>query len=100
MIKCKVTISELKLVGCKEILWNDQKVSLICYNQGFGNIVHLFQIPKSTELQITQHNPKSIVTINGLQTIEWNDQSYSYILIGSNPDVDLQEYRDVKFITI
>lgn len=78
-----------ELLGCKQLNWRGIRVSLICFHQADGNIVHLFVIPsQSIELDDLQRT----AVAHSLQSAGWTTNGQTYLLVGSSPEVEVTHY--------
>lgn len=86
-------IVDFKGMGCQTFLWGEERVSLVCFKNTDGEIVHLFvvnrdafeQLPPADELRAVQVRHK-------LETGGWMaDDDRLYLLVGSEPNVRIGE---------
>ncbi len=95
------SLADLTTLGCKKFFWQDMSVSLVCFHTDNGKLVHLF----------TLHHPGQTVEKTqvihlqryfDLPTGGWHAGDKSHILVGSEPDVDIEpmmtHIRKSKFI--
>lgn len=78
-------------MGCKKLLWNDRKVGLICFKNKYNEVVHLFVLDRSTLTgdPTQEENFEEILVFHDRETMGWQDESKSYLLVGSEPGVRL-----------
>lgn len=84
-------LEALITLGCKKFYWKGDAVSLVCFHSVEGKIVHLFILD---DLQIPEGEFDTLKTMQyrrGLQSKGWVDSMHqkTYMLVGSDPDVDL-----------
>jgi len=83
-------LARLNPLGCKELTWQGQRVTLVCFHNGQGKIVHLFILDRDRadprQYQDIQHVAKS----HDLETGGWMTASRIYLLVGSDPQVDIE----------
>ncbi len=88
-------LEALDTLGCKSFKWQDQSISLICFhsNEGNGRIVHLFikEVQPTEDAEFLDTQYASLQTLYGRQTKGWVTNGKHYILVGSDPDVDLTD---------
>jgi len=80
----------LNPIGCKELLWNEAKVSLVCFHSKEGKIVHLFILPNEPQFRDGYEGITTVAQSNGLETGGWISDEKVYLLVGSDPDVDIE----------
>ena len=80
-----------KGMGCKTIDWNGQKVGLVCFVNDRHEIIHLFVIERSVLENIDSKGEliEAIAVHHGLETSGWNSEKYTFMLVGSDPNVRL-----------
>ena len=76
-------------MGCREIDWNGTKVSLICFHQENGDVVHLFVVETEGMSEVEMDKLGILDRRNGLETQGWRDEKYAYLYVGSSPEVSL-----------
>lgn len=87
------SLADDSVMGCKIVSWNDRKVSLFCFRNKAGQIVHLFVADvKDSLLAGRDTTGKVIAEVNNLPTLSWEDEGYQYLLAGHTADTDLSQY--------
>lgn len=78
-------------MGCKKLLWNERKVGLICFKNQANEIVHLFVLERSTLTESSTQESEfgKILVFHDRETMGWQDEERSYLLVGSEPGVRL-----------
>lgn len=77
-------------IGCKEFQWQGQDVSLVCFHTRDGKIVHMFIMEKDSIDESRFQDIGTIAASNDLETGGWVTDSKVYVLVGSDPDVDVE----------
>ncbi len=85
-------LQPLGMMGCKSIDWNGGRVGLVCFTREDGEIVHLFIADKSGFAEADLASLTSLETSRGLQTGGWSDGEYVFMLVGSEPGIEVAEY--------
>ncbi len=87
------SITDDAAMGCKIVSWQDRKVSLFCFRNKAGQIVHLF-VNEVTESLIDgpSLSDKIMARVNNVPTLSWAEEGYHYLLAGHTPDTDLSQY--------
>ncbi len=80
----------LQPIGCKELSWNGHPVSLVCFHTRDGNIVHMFIMDKDAVDEAAYASLGDVMVSNELETGGWVTEDKVYVLVGSNPDVDIE----------
>lgn len=78
-------------MGCKKFDWQNNKVGLICFRKSSNEIVHLFVLER-TALTADKTNSRDLDELHvfhGRQTKGWEDQNHVYLLVGSQPGVEI-----------
>jgi hypothetical protein len=81
------------VMGCKIVSWKNNKVSLFCFRNQAGEIVHLFvtEVNQSMSAGLATAD-KIIARVNNVPTVSWTDRGRQYLLTGHTPDTDLSGY--------
>jgi hypothetical protein len=78
-------------VGCRVFSWNDQKVSLICFELGNSKTAHLFVMERSALSNLPRGNtPQFQTSHDGIATATWSDSKRVYIVALKNGEGDLK----------
>jgi len=77
-------------IGCKELTWKGRQVSLVCFHNGNGGIVHLFVMEADGLDPEYYRNVTTVAVSSGLETGGWVDGDKVYVLVGSDPEVDIE----------
>lgn len=80
----------LKPIGCKQFKWKDQDVSLVCFHTENGKIVHMFILERNDALPDQYLGIDAIARSHELETGGWTTTDKVYVLVGSDPDVDVE----------
>ena len=80
----------LKPIGCKELSWQGNAVSLVCFHTGDGNIIHLFIMDRGSAGAEAYAGMENVIVSNDLETGGWTTEKKVYVLVGSSPDVDIE----------
>jgi len=79
-------------LGCKEIPWRDATVTLICFHNPDGGIVHLFVMPKAEApaggINALEEHRRAFA----LNSVGWEDSENVYLLVGSEPAVEVEPF--------
>ena len=86
------SLQPLGTMGCKSIDWSGRKVGLVCFTREDGKVVHLFTAEKSGFAEFELASLTTPETSHGLHTAGWSDDEYVYMLIGSEPGIEVAEY--------
>lgn len=78
-------------MGCKKLQWNERKVGLICFKNKANDIVHLFILDRTTLTESPAQASEfgKILVFHDRETMGWQDEDKSYLLVGSEPGVRL-----------
>ena len=85
-----VALGDRKPIGCKELSWQGREVSLICFHTDEGGIVHLFVMERSGADADSLQDISRVARSHGLETGGWSSESKLYLLVGSDPGVDIE----------
>jgi hypothetical protein len=84
-------LNENSRVGCRVFSWNDQKVSLICFELGNNKTAHLFVMERSVLSDPPPGNPPQFQTSRaGIATATWSDAQRVYIVALKDGEDDLK----------
>ena len=83
-------LNEKSRVGCRVFSWNDQKVSLICFELGNNKTAHLFVMDRSALGNLPGNTPKIQISSNGIATATWSDPKRVYVVALKNGEDDLK----------
>ncbi|WOO43047.1 hypothetical protein [Rubellicoccus peritrichatus] len=86
------TLMAKEPIGCKRLQWKDQVVSLVCFHREDNKIVHLFIIDKAPGSSDAFIDIQQVAISHGLQTGGWESNNRVHLLVGSEPDVTVDEY--------
>ncbi|MEO0796866.1 MAG: hypothetical protein AAFX93_17025 [Verrucomicrobiota bacterium] len=79
-------------IGCKQIDWRGESVSLVCFHRDDGKIVHLFIIEKRNGGSNSFVEIERIAESHGLQTGGWSNEDSVFLLSGSEPGVRIDSF--------
>ncbi len=77
-------------IGCKQFQWQGQNVSLVCFHTRDGKIVHMFILEKDSVEERRYQDITTIAASHDLETGGWTTDSKVYVLVGSDPEVDIE----------
>jgi hypothetical protein len=83
-------LNQKSRVGCRLFSWNDQKISLICFELGNNKTAHLFVMDRSALGDLPGNTPKFQTSTNGIATATWSDPQRVYIVALKNGEDDLK----------
>ncbi len=83
-------LAALPTLGCKQLEWRGQKVSLVCFNTRDGKIVHLFILDREGADPDQFRDIATVARSSGLETGGWLTPDKVYLLVGSDPEVDIE----------
>jgi len=83
-------LTALPPLGCKELEWQGHKVSLVCFNTRDGRIVHLFILDRADVGESRIGDISTVARSSGLETGGWVTEDKVYLLVGSDPEVDIE----------
>jgi len=83
-------LTALVPIGCKQLSWQDRDVSLVCFHTGDGKIVHMFILDRDGTADHLYQDITKIATSHDLETGGWLTDSTVYLLVGSDPQVDVE----------
>ncbi|NQU39503.1 MAG: hypothetical protein HQ523_06090 [Lentisphaerae bacterium] len=75
--------------GCQLIKWQDSSVSLYCFANDRMQVVHAFLLPTSEISEAVLGELAEMQVHSGLQTGGWVAGETVYLLVGSQPGVDI-----------
>ena len=84
------SLTALVPIGCKQLQWQGLDVSLVCFHTSEGKIVHLFLLDRGAAGQNQFAGIETVAQSNGLETGGWLTESTVYLLVGSDPSVDIE----------
>ena len=85
-------IVHFKGMGCQSFRWGENRVSLVCFQNDDGEIVHLFVVSKEVfDTLVPADELKAIQVRHHLETGGWMHQGNLYLLVGSEPEVRIGE---------
>lgn len=84
------SIREFRALGCKQIAWQGGGVSLLCFRNGKGEVVHLFVASSGSLGEEGGLELGRLQRMRGLETLGWRDESKVYLFVGSKPGVSLE----------
>ncbi|MDQ8192146.1 hypothetical protein [Roseibacillus persicicus] len=78
-------------MGCKKIMWQGHRVSLICFKNNSNEIVHLFVLarPALEGSPDASSNLEQLLVFHERETKGWQDDDQVYLLVGSKPGVNI-----------
>lgn len=79
-------------LGCAEINWRALSISLTCFHNSDGDIIHLFAIDSHPNDDSLISGIEQLTRTHGLQSIGWETDNKVFLLMGSKPHVDINEY--------
>lgn len=83
-------LTALTPIGCKELSWKGNTVSLVCFHSAEGKIVHLFILDREGFAPAQFDDITTVATSHSLETGGWSTANSVYLLVGSDPDVDIE----------
>jgi hypothetical protein len=83
-------LTALVPIGCKQLSWKEQNVSLVCFHTAAGKIVHLFILEREGFDPARFEDIGSVATSHALETGGWTTDGSVYLLVGSDPEVDIE----------
>ncbi|NDV62612.1 DUF3379 domain-containing protein [Puniceicoccales bacterium CK1056] len=83
-------LTALVPIGCKQLTWQDQNVSLVCFHTADGKIVHLFILNRQGIDASLYEDITAVANSQSLETGGWMTGSTVYLLVGSDPQVDIE----------
>ena len=83
-------LTALVPLGCKELSWQGHDVSLVCFHTADGKIVHMFILNQEGVDSSSFRDITSVATSHKLETGGWVSGSTVYLLVGSDPSVDIE----------
>ena len=83
-------LAALAPIGCKKLQWRDLPVTLVCFHTADGKIVHLFILDRQQTSPERYLDIQKVATSSGLETGGWITDSAVYLLVGSDPEVDIE----------
>lgn len=81
-------------IGCKELTWREQAITLVCFHRKDGTIVHLFITPRNETTVGLLADLQEVKRIEGIETGGWSTGDKIYLLNGSDPNVSIAEYMN------
>lgn len=85
-------LASRKTIGCKDIPWRGATVTLICFDSPDNKVIHLFILPKDQAGRDAFADLADHRRAYELNTIGWEDADNAYILVGSDPRVEVRPY--------
>ncbi|MGB0372855.1 MAG: hypothetical protein ACPGN3_16100 [Opitutales bacterium] len=79
-------------VGCAEILWRDIRVSLTCFHNSEGEIIHLFSINSEASSEALTDDIEALARTHDLQSVGWHSSGQTFLLMGSEPHITISKY--------
>ena len=83
-------LAQLPLTGAGFLHWRSQPVSMVCFNQGGGQMLYLFILDRSAVPDPPPATPQ-LAGLNRLQVAAWSRDGRSYLLAGPK-EPDFQSY--------
>ena len=83
-------LADLVPVGCKQLQWKDLPVTLVCFHTANGKIVHLFILDRQQTPPDRYLDIQKVATSSDLETAGWVTDAAVYLLVGSDPEVDVE----------
>lgn len=77
-------------IGCKRLDWQGRTVSLVCFHTAEGKIVHMFIMDRDGVEKSRFSDISTVANSNGLETGGWSTDQEIYLLVGSDPEVDVE----------
>ena len=82
-------------MGCKTFNWGPHQASLVCFENGDSDIVHLFVVNKDVFSELMPVDELKANEIRQkLQTGGWMTEDKVYLFVGSEPEVEIGEILD------
>lgn len=86
------SLTALAPIGCKELTWRGNPVTLVCFHREDGTIVHLFIGNRTAETNTLFAGVSDIARVHELETGGWLTDQHVYLLTGSDPSVSISSY--------
>ena len=83
-------LAALDPIGCKQLSWKGQPVSLVCFHTERGAIIHLFILERGNTDADHFDNIREVAVSSELETGGWVTDEKIYLLVGSAPEVDIE----------
>ena len=83
---------EQKPLGCAEIEWRGLRVSLTCFHDSRGEVIHLFSIKNDSSVSDLSGAIEELLRTHDLQSFGWQSGDHTFLVMGSEPDVAVAEY--------
>ncbi|MEO0509524.1 MAG: hypothetical protein AAF065_06670 [Verrucomicrobiota bacterium] len=87
-------LADLQPIGCKQLTWREEPITLVCFHLDDDRIVHLFIGNQTHETETLLANISEIQRIEGLETAGWHSGQQLFLLTGSNATVSIQPYLE------
>ncbi|MBN9688762.1 MAG: hypothetical protein J0M24_00865 [Verrucomicrobia bacterium] len=75
-------LAKLELAGGGFLIWRNQPVSMICFNQGQAGMSYLFVLDRADAKDAPPTEPE-IITVNGRSSAAWTSGNRIYLLTGA-----------------
>jgi hypothetical protein len=90
------SVRKLPVFGCSKVLWNNQPMSIVCFDLGGGREVHLVTIERRhlpgspPDKAASGFTGPQFAVINGYETASWSEGAVAMMLIGKVPRAELE----------
>jgi anti-sigma factor RsiW len=90
-------VRKLQIFGCSKVLWNNQPMSIVCFNLGEGKEVHLVTIERRhlpgspPDKALKNFTGPEYASINGYETASWSEGGVAMMLLGKVPRTELEK---------
>lgn len=82
-------------LGCKTLKWQGQTVSMVCFHQQDGQIIHLFIVDKSLSNEHYFESFKKLKVVNGLESFGWFNDNKAYLLTTADPSASVASFYNM-----
>lgn len=84
-------IEIVPVIGGGRLTWQDQPVSMVCFDRGDGELLFLFVIDQAAMPDSPGAEPE-FARVNRLMTASWIAENRAYVLAGELGEADLRRY--------
>ena len=92
------SFDDLNTLGCKTLKWKEQTVSLVCFHYGDSRILHLFVLDRKGTAEALIQNLEGMQRVRNLETGGWLTPTHAVMLVGSDPDVNVEPFLKQRSI--
>jgi hypothetical protein len=86
-----LNLETVPVAGGGRLTWQDQPVSMVCFDRGAGDLLYLFVIDQAALPNPPRGEP-SFAPVNKLTTVTWTTGNKVYVLAGQLPESSLRNY--------